>query len=267
MSTSDTKVNDLCDDLEGCKLVSDEDLFKQPPPNDDCPICFQRLPSLSSTGSKYKACCGKVICSGCIHAPVYDDQGNIVAEKKCPFCRTPHPTSEKEADTREKKRMELDDPIAICNIGHNYYSGIYGFPQDYTKALEHWHRSAELGYTKVYGSIGMAYDHGRGVEVNKEKATHYFELAAMGGNVPARYNIGDMEMRAGNMDRALKHYMIAARDGYSNSLNIIKEMYLYGDATKDEYMKALRLYQEYLGEIKSVQRDKAAAFDERYRYY
>ena len=41
----------------------DEKLFKQPPPNDDCPICFIQQPTLKS-GTKYNDCCGKVICSG-----------------------------------------------------------------------------------------------------------------------------------------------------------------------------------------------------------
>ena len=45
----------------------DEQLFKQPPQKEDCPICMIPLPSLD-TGSRYKACCGKFICSGCIHA-------------------------------------------------------------------------------------------------------------------------------------------------------------------------------------------------------
>jgi len=36
---------------------------------------------------------------------------------------------------------------------------------------------------------------------------------------------------------------------------------------QDDYSKALRLYQDYLSEIKSVQRDKAAAFSSKYRYY
>ena len=44
-------------------------------------------------------------------------------------------------------------------------------------------------------------------------------------------------------------------------------MYTNGKATKEDYTTALRAYQEYLGEIKSVQRDKAAAASERYRYY
>ena len=62
--------------------------------------------------------------------------------------------------------------------------------------------------------------------------------------------------------------MVAVRGGDSIFLDEIKEMYSNGHATKEDYTKALRLYQEYLGEIKSKQqRDKAAAFSDEYRYY
>ena len=108
---------------------------------------------------------------------------------------------------------------------------------------------------------------GRGVEVDKKKALYYYELSSMRGNVIARYNLGLNEARAGNMDRALKHHMIAVRDGYADSLDYIKKMYKHGDATKEDYTTALISYQEYLSEIKSRQRDKAAADDERYCYY
>jgi hypothetical protein len=65
--------------------LHDEALFKQPPPQDeDCPICFMRMPTLGS-GSKYKSCCGKVICSRCIHAVRMRD-GDVGL---CPFCRIP----------------------------------------------------------------------------------------------------------------------------------------------------------------------------------
>ena len=40
-----------------------------------------------------------------------------------------------------------------------------------------------------------------------------------------------------------------------------------GHATKDDYAKALRAYQAYLAEIKSAQRDAAAAARANYRYY
>jgi len=75
--------------------LHDIELFKQPPPKEDCPICFIRSPTLES-GTRYKTCCGKFICSGCIHAPVYDNQGQVDNEKKCPFCRTPLPTTVEE---------------------------------------------------------------------------------------------------------------------------------------------------------------------------
>ena len=148
-------------------------------------------------------------------------------------------------------------------------TGKYGLPQDYAKALELWHRAAELGYAPSYYSIGAAYycGDGVGVERNEKKAVHYFELAAMGGDVIARYNLGVIEFNAGNMDRALKHHMIAVGMGKSNSLEKIKLLFMSGDATKDDYAKALQVYQANLVEIKSPQRDEAAAFDDAYTYY
>jgi len=243
--------------------LHDKELFKQPPPAEDCPICFQQLPILH-TGWGYYSCCGKVICSGCIHAPVYDNQGNIVDNQKCPFCRTPYPETDEE---RTKKRMEAGDPIAIFNIGSGYRDGLDGYPQDHVKALELWHRAGELGYAKSYCNIGYAYKFGLGVEVDEKKAIYNFELSAMAGDAIARHNLGSRELDTGNVDRAVKHYMIAARSGQNNSLKKIKELYTDGQATKDDYTDALQLYQSYLGEIKSPQRDKAAATYEDCRYY
>ena len=119
----------------------------------------------------------------------------------------------------------------------------------------------------AYCNIGYAYSHGEGVEVDMKKATHYYELAAMKGNAMARHNVALIEKKAGNIDRALKHYMIAARSGWSNSLKGMKQLYSNRHATKEQYTKALQLYQTYLSEIKSKQRDEAASADEDYRYY
>ena len=115
--------------------------------------------------------------------------------------------------------------------------------------------------------IGYAYQFGEGVKVDNEKAIHYYEQAAMRGDETARYNLGVNEARAGNFDRALKHYVIAARDGLSDSLTGVQLMYTKGHATKEDYTKVLLAYQAYLDEIKSDQRDKAAAFKHKYRYY
>ena len=245
--------------------LHDEQLFKQPQA-EDCPICFQQLPVLN-TGRRYQSCCAKEICAGCEYAPVYDNQGNQVDNKKCPFCRTPDPTSNEEAIKRMMKRVEVGEAIAIFNLGNYYRDGRNGFPQDYDKALEMWHRAGEFGHSEAYVNIGYAYSIGRGVEVDKKKATYYYELGAMGGDAAARYNLALDEGNAGNWERALKHFMIAVRGGHNNSLKLIKQMYSDRHATKDDYTKALQVYQEYLGEIKSSQRDEAATAHEQYRYY
>ena len=131
--------------------LHDEKLFKEPPPKGDCPICMLLLPSLH-TGFKYNTCCGKFICSGCIHAVKIRDGGVGL----CPFCRIPTPTIE-EMIEQYKKRMKVDDAEAIHDMGGCYSEGLHGLPQDRAKALELWHRAKELGSATSYHCIGNAY--------------------------------------------------------------------------------------------------------------
>jgi hypothetical protein len=58
----------------------------------------------------------------------------------------------------------------------------------------------------------------------------------MGGNQEARHNLGNAEGRAFNVNRALKHYLIAVGGGSSQSLKRIKQFYMNGLATKDDYI-------------------------------
>ena len=242
--------------------MHDEALFREPLPQyGDCSICFLRLPTMDS-GRRYMSCCGKIICTGCSYADVYDNHGNIIADEKCPFCRTPLPTSD-ENIRRLKKRMKLDDAQAFCIMGNYYDEGECGLPQDSAKAMELWHMAGKYGYN----NIGSAYGLGNGVERDTKMATHYHELTAMEGMVSARYNLGVEEYEAGNYDKALKHYMIAVRGGCHRSVKYIQQMYKNGHVTKDQYANALRSHQAYLNEIKSGQRDKAAALRDDCRYY
>jgi len=244
--------------------LHDEQLFKQPPPLEDCPICFLRMPSLES-GQIYMACCGKVICSGCIHA--VQSRATKKEHNICPFCRTPNPTTNEEVINQFEKRIELNDATAIYSMGCFYSTGRYGLPQDRAKAVELCRRAGELGNAESYHNLGIAYDNGNGVERDETKAAYYYELAAIRGDSYARANLGVESLEKGNKDRALKHWMIAVKDGEYRSLQNIKSTYMRGLATKDYYTKALQNYQEYLNEVKSVQRDEAAAAGEQYRYY
>ena len=108
--------------------------------------------------------------------------------------------------------------------------------------------------------MGLAYDNGEGVEVDKKKAKHYYELAAMNGNVNARHNLGCEEFDAGNEHRAYKHFILSARAGCKMSLDAVKKGYKCGIVTKDEYANTLRACQQRHDEMKSDDRDKAEEF-------
>ena len=188
-------------------------------------------------------------------------------DELCPFCRTPAAPDE-ETYEREKKRVEVGDAQAIHNLACDYSKGGHGSPQNRDKALELWHRAGELGHSESNYNIGIAYSNGRGVEQDDKKAIHYWELAAMRGNANARHNHGVKDYEGGNYDRALKHFMIASGSGSSRSLTEMKQLYTNGHATKDDYGKAFEAYQAYLDDIRSDQRDEAAAFkDKEAKYY
>ena len=67
----------------------------------------------------------------------YDNQGNVIVETKCPFCRTPKATSYEEVIERLKRRMEVGDAYAFFIMGGYYSGGQNGLPQEVPrKALE-----------------------------------------------------------------------------------------------------------------------------------
>ena len=186
----------------------------------------------------------------------------------CPFCRTPAPKSDKEIIEIYKNRVEVGDTDAMNILGSCYYEGMRGLARDHDKALELWHQAGKVGCTLASNfCIGHAHENGAGVERDEMKAKHYYELSAMGGYSKARHNLGNVEFRARNWDRALKHWLIAAGSGFNSSVKNIKQMYMAGHAKKDDYTNALRAYQKYIEEIRSEQRDKAAAYSDKYKYY
>ena len=96
-------------------------------------------------------------------------------------------------------------------------------PQDTSKSFELWVRAAELGSVDACNSLANSYHHGRGVVRDEKKTTHYLQLATMGGHLIARYNLGWDEEDAGNMNRVVTHYMLAAGSGFDQAIEKIKD--------------------------------------------
>ena len=179
----------------------------------------------------------------------------------CAFCRTPTTYEQEEEYKRLKNLMEKGNGEAFCTLGGCYAIGELGLPQDMKKASELWLKAGELGCSDGYTNLSSAFIQGTGVERDSDmkKAKYYYELAAMGGNISARFNVGCLEEEAGNDRRAFKHFILAAKAGHKKALNEVTSGFMNGYIKKDEYANILRAHHERQKEMKSDARDKAAA--------
>ena len=125
-----------------CKLraaeLRDEALFKDPPPKEECPICFLPMPVrllscaslppatitsvpihdfakanqvLATLCTEQYHTCGKSFCGGCVNS--FKDSGN---NEKCPFCNSSDQgckTEDEKVVEDTMKRVESNDPASI----------------------------------------------------------------------------------------------------------------------------------------------------------
>lgn len=248
----------------GCAAVmyQDEKLFKEPPPRKECPICMLPLP-INANGRNYKYCCDQTICTGCTYAMLLEnhlalDHSELNEEVGiCPFCRDPRAGSLDKGIKELNKHIERGSANACFALGGMYDKGVYGMPQDYAKANELFLKSGELGCAEAYNNLGHNYENGLGVEVDEEKTIEFYELAATKGDVNARHNLGVLELQNDNVKRAMKHFIIAARTGGTESLDVFKQGFMSGFVSKDEYEETARTCQTQQDGMKSDMRDKA----------
>ena len=144
-------------------VISDNELSKDPPPKEECPICFLPMPfapRACGVQKTYQACCGKMVCSGCMDV-AQEEMNKGTIKRCCPFCRKPLADSEEEYVERCKKRMQANDAYAFNMLGQKYGSGFRGYlPKNYNKALEFWFQAAKLGSVDAHHSIAVAYVNG-----------------------------------------------------------------------------------------------------------
>ena len=252
--------------------LRDKALFKDPPPKEDCPICFLPMPisafasiSLPSATilsvpiddfveglpgkamEAYYPCCGKSICVGCIHS--FGTSGNT---EKCAFCNSVRGSKSHEEQVKDlMKRVEANDAGAICLLGSYYYHGLRGYQQDRERAKELLTRSVELGSSKAHGHLGELYEEGGDLK----KAKFHREEAAMAGHETARCIIGSKEYESGNVERAVKHWMIAASAGEYKAMKAVLRCFEEGICSRDQIDSTLIAYNDSCAEMRSEARD------------
>ena len=238
--------------------LHDELLFKQPESTHlgDCPICCLPLP-IDPEKYTLNTCCSKRVCKGCNFAnQMREFEGRL--EPKCPFCRKVLiDTEDEEQIERLMKRVEANDPVAICRVATESY--IKG---DYNASFKYLTKAAALGDAHGHFQISALYREGRGVEKDENLALHHAEQAAIGRHHEARHNLGCFEWKNDQVDRAVKHWIIAAKLGAVKSLERLKTLlYKDGHVSKEDFESALRGHHSAIAATKSPQRDETAEYE------
>ena len=153
------------------------------------------------------------------------------------------------------KRVKANDPAAMYEVGGKRYK-----EGDHDGAVEYWAKAAELGNARAHYNLSCLYCKGESVVKDVEKEVYHLEEAAIGCHPEARHNLGVEEWNNGRFERARKPYIIASNLGWHNSLKCVKDLYVNGHASKEDYADAMRAYQAAVEEAKSAEREKAEAF-------
>ena len=235
--------------------LRDELLFKQPESSHlgDCPICCLPL-SLDMAKFSMTGCCSKMICRGCVYTN-FKQEEEARRDKKCPFCREPMAKTKEAARKMRLKRVEVNDPVALCQEGSHHQS-----KGDYVRAFNYYMKAAELGDAWAHYELSMMYRDGLGVERDEGKQNQHGEEAAIGGHPDARHNLGCVEWSKLNDDRAVKHFIIAATQGQDDSIKALMKVFKEGIVSKDELTAALRAHKAAIDATKSPQREEAEKF-------
>ena len=234
--------------------LRDEILFKQPESSHlgDCPICCLPL-SLDPQTCTITPCCCKMYCNGCSYAKWKREfVGRL--EQTCPFCRHPARLSKEERRRIIMKRVEANDPVALCNEGL-----VRNKEGDYKSAFEYWTKAASLGNTNAHHYLSVMYLKAQGVEKDDKKMIYHAEEAAIGGHVDARATLAQAASYRLPLGRSIKHAIIAAKQGHDFSLNVLKDSFKLGLVTKEDLTAALRGHQAAIDATKSPQREAAKA--------
>lgn len=236
------------------ELLRDKDLFTQPESSHlgDCPICC--LPMPLDSGSKINSCCSKRICDGC-HVALAVNSMEEKLRQKCAYCREPMPGSQEEIYRRIMKRVKANDPVAMLLMGEKCVHD----EGDYDGAFQYFSKAAALGNIEAHYHLALMYTNGQGVDKDDKKKLYHLEEAAIGGHHGARWYLGDRELKNGTIDRAMNHFIIAAKLGSDTALNIVKAGFGggFGPVSKEDYASTLRGHQAAVDATKSPRREGA----------
>src|SRR6266511_5244103 len=152
------------------------------------------------------------------------------------------------------KAFEFYKEIAPKNGFSAYAAGLHkqygygGITTNASDAFNFFKMAAQNGFVPAYNKVGLCYDLGTGVEVDKEKAFEWIQKSAVAGDKYGQYNSG-LYYGTGNgceknTTKAFEWYLKAAEQGYTTALNKVGICYKNGMGTTVDMSKSFEWFKK-----------------------
>ena len=130
-------------------------------------------------------------------------------------------------------KADQSDTKAMIKLA-DYYRGV----GQLDKAFKYVHKSTLYSYPEGERKLGYFYEKGIGCEKDLVKARQFYELAAMHGDIKAKYNIGLFYYNNKQYPQAFNFVSEAAQMNYGKALLLLAYFYEHGNGVNQNYEEA-----------------------------
>lgn len=134
---------------------------------------------------------------------------------------------------------------------------------DYAIALEYARKSAEQNNGDGLWALALAYEHGRGVEQDVDKAIECYRKGADLGHAPSQHSLACYYFRGDVLEedheKAFALCMKSAEQGYGLAMRDVGRAYQFGNGVDDDMSLAIEWYEKALAVINDPELEQKVA--------
>ena len=128
-----------------------------------------------------------------------------------------------------RRHVENDVPEAIVHLAECYRDGKMGLVKSAKKAAKIYKRAVELGSVDAMVALGLLYERGDGVKLDKKKAEQLLRLAADRGDAQAQLHLADLIFQNNDVDpEAFQYLKLSAEQGLTGAEGMLGLYYVRG---------------------------------------